>query len=235
MDQNPNNNPKTPGTGDEKKKGSLFFALLITVVIVLVITTVYNAISNSQYTLVKFSDFENAKVSGQLAQVQLHADKTLDLLSSLRDDFGRERPEGDRTDQTDLNALLACSNNSILGNTCRDTEGNDAVFRIFHHEGFIHDFIFFDLLVLFKTLEVGLFENFGLQIQRVDDVVCSLALGTVDSPRLIHCLNLGFGKLYTSSNTLTEALRNEMPANAAELFEAVKADYTLTLDAVNQI
>lgn len=49
------------------------------------------------------------------------------------------------------------------------------------------------------------------------------------------CLNLGFGKLYTSSNTLTEALRNEMPANAAELFEAVKADYALTLDAVNQI
>ena len=49
------------------------------------------------------------------------------------------------------------------------------------------------------------------------------------------CLNLGFGNLYTSSNALTEALRNEMPTNAAELFEAVKADYTLTLDAVNQI
>lgn len=49
------------------------------------------------------------------------------------------------------------------------------------------------------------------------------------------CLNLGFGKLYTSSNALTEALRNEMPANAAELFEAVKADYALTLDAVNQL
>ena len=77
MDQNPNNNPKAPGTGDEKKKGSLFFALLITVVIVLVITTVYNAISNSQYTLVKFSDFETAKVSGQLAQVQLHADRII--------------------------------------------------------------------------------------------------------------------------------------------------------------
>ena len=49
------------------------------------------------------------------------------------------------------------------------------------------------------------------------------------------CLNLGFGKLYTSSNALTEALRNEMPANADELFEAVKTDYILTLDAVNQL
>ena len=49
------------------------------------------------------------------------------------------------------------------------------------------------------------------------------------------CLNLGFGKLFTSSNALTEALRNEMPLNAHELFEAVKADYALTLDAVNQL
>ena len=49
------------------------------------------------------------------------------------------------------------------------------------------------------------------------------------------CLNLGFGKLYASSNELTEALRNEMPANADELFEAVKTDYILTLDAVNQL
>ena len=49
------------------------------------------------------------------------------------------------------------------------------------------------------------------------------------------CLNLGFGKLYASSNALTEALRNELPSNAPELFEAVKADYALTLDAVNQL
>ena len=49
------------------------------------------------------------------------------------------------------------------------------------------------------------------------------------------CLNLGFGRLLASSNVLTEALRHEMPANAPELFAAVKADYELTLDAVNQL
>ena len=49
------------------------------------------------------------------------------------------------------------------------------------------------------------------------------------------CLNLGFGKLLTSSNALTEALRHEMPDNAAELFAAVKADYELTLNAVHQL
>ena len=49
------------------------------------------------------------------------------------------------------------------------------------------------------------------------------------------CLNLAFGKLLASSEALTEALRHEMSANAAELFAQVKADYSLTLDAVNQL
>ena len=49
------------------------------------------------------------------------------------------------------------------------------------------------------------------------------------------CLNLGFGKLYASSNTLTEALRDSMPPNIEALFDAVRTDYLLTLDAVNQL
>ena len=46
------------------------------------------------------------------------------------------------------------------------------------------------------------------------------------------CLNLGFGKLLHSSEILTEALRNEFPNNAAELFASVKDDYLLTVDAI---
>lgn len=49
------------------------------------------------------------------------------------------------------------------------------------------------------------------------------------------CLNLGFGKLLSSSEALTEALRHEMAANAGELFAQVKEDYELTLNAVTQL
>ena len=49
------------------------------------------------------------------------------------------------------------------------------------------------------------------------------------------CLNLGFGKLRFSSETLTEALRNELPTNTDELFAQVKADYELTMDALSQL
>ena len=46
------------------------------------------------------------------------------------------------------------------------------------------------------------------------------------------CLNLGLGKLLYSAEVLTEALRNEMPGNVAELFAPLKENYELTLDAV---
>lgn len=51
------------------------------------------------------------------------------------------------------------------------------------------------------------------------------------------CLNLGFTKLQESSSELTEALRNKdaIADNAAELFERVKTDYEMTLNAINQI
>ena len=79
MEQNPNKNPQSPNTGDNKKKGSNLAALLITVVIVLLIALMYNAIVGSKYTAVKFSDFEKAKEAGQLAEVEFHADRIIYL------------------------------------------------------------------------------------------------------------------------------------------------------------
>ena len=79
MEQNPNKNPQSPNTGDNKKKGSILAALLITVVIVLLIALMYNAIVGSKYTAVKFSDFEKAKEAGQLAEVEFHADRIIYL------------------------------------------------------------------------------------------------------------------------------------------------------------
>ena len=49
------------------------------------------------------------------------------------------------------------------------------------------------------------------------------------------CLNLGFGKLQTSSSELTEALRHEMAGNAPELFKSVKTDYALTMSAIDRL
>ncbi len=78
----PNQNKPSRGNDpDDKKKpkGSLLGTLIISVVIILIITSVYNAISESQYTKVSYSDFLDAMNTEQLAEVELHADRILYL------------------------------------------------------------------------------------------------------------------------------------------------------------
>lgn len=48
------------------------------------------------------------------------------------------------------------------------------------------------------------------------------------------CQNLGFTKLYTSSNLLTQEMRNGWGSNAETLFAQVQRDYGDTVEAVKQ-
>lgn len=49
------------------------------------------------------------------------------------------------------------------------------------------------------------------------------------------CANLGLDKLQRSSSELTEALRNGVADNAAELLEQVRADYDMTIAALSKL
>ncbi len=49
------------------------------------------------------------------------------------------------------------------------------------------------------------------------------------------CANLGLDKLQKSSSELTEALRNGVADNAAELMGQVRADYNMTITALAQL
>ena len=76
MDQNRNNNPRGNKPGDDKRpKTNIWVALIITVAIILIISTVFNAISNSQYTATTFSDFRAAMESDNLSEVLFQADR----------------------------------------------------------------------------------------------------------------------------------------------------------------
>lgn len=49
------------------------------------------------------------------------------------------------------------------------------------------------------------------------------------------CANLGLDKLHNSSSELTEALRNTVADNTAELLAQVRADYEMTIGALSQL
>ena len=73
-------NNQSPNNGsDEKRPRSIWIALIVTVAIILLISSVLNAVSNSQYTKTTYSDFLAAKDAGQLAEVEIRADRIVYL------------------------------------------------------------------------------------------------------------------------------------------------------------
>ena len=79
MDQNRENPKKnTPGDG-KKPKLNIWVMLLIAVAIVLVISTVYNAIANSQFKETTYDEFLNYMKNGQLHEVELQSDRIVYL------------------------------------------------------------------------------------------------------------------------------------------------------------
>ena len=74
------NNPQNNKPGDNKRpKLNIWVTLLIAVAIVMLISTVYHAISNSQYTQTKYSEFRADMDKGNLAEVTVEFDRIIYL------------------------------------------------------------------------------------------------------------------------------------------------------------
>ena len=80
MDPNrkdPPNNKDDGNSQGKRPKGNILLAIVISVAVVLIIMSIYNAISGSKYQETKYNDFLNAMNAGQLAEVELHADRII--------------------------------------------------------------------------------------------------------------------------------------------------------------
>lgn len=63
--------------GDKRPKRYVILALVITLLLVLMINSIYSMVSNSQYQEASYSDFASAMQAGELAEVELHADRVI--------------------------------------------------------------------------------------------------------------------------------------------------------------
>ena len=80
MDMNPKNSPKKPSKpGDDKRKPNRWLALVVAIGAVLLIGTIYNAISNSQYTQTTWTDFREAMYAEQILEAEIHYDRVIYL------------------------------------------------------------------------------------------------------------------------------------------------------------
>ena len=76
---NERNNKPNPGPGGDKQppKTNVWVALGIAIVVVVLIGTIFNAVSQSQYTKTTYSDFREAMLADNLAEVELQADRII--------------------------------------------------------------------------------------------------------------------------------------------------------------
>ena len=75
MDQNNNHQNKPPQNDGKKPKGNIWITLVISVAIVLIVSSIFNYARNSQYEQTTFSDFQEVMENGQLAEVEIRADR----------------------------------------------------------------------------------------------------------------------------------------------------------------
>ena len=75
MSEQPKNTP--PKNGDNKKPRNIWLPILIALGVVLAVNLIYNAISAGKYTETTFSDFQKELTSGNLAEVELYADRVI--------------------------------------------------------------------------------------------------------------------------------------------------------------
>ena len=75
---NPNQKPSAgSGEGENKPKTNVWVALTIAILIVLAFSTIFNTVSNSQYTQTTWSDFRDAMESDNLSEVEIRHDRVV--------------------------------------------------------------------------------------------------------------------------------------------------------------
>ena len=123
------NDKKTPDSGDKRPKKNILFALVIAIALVILISTVFNAVRNSQYSQATFSDFMTEWENNNLKEVEIQADRILYLTKAEWEKPAAQQkacytglPSGDRlalareleADGITVNGLIVEDNSGIM-------------------------------------------------------------------------------------------------------------------------
>ena len=151
MDPN-NKAPKKNPREDDKKPKNIGLALIITIAIVLGISMIYNAVSNSQYTQVTYSDFLSAMENGELHEVEILYDRVIYMTRQEAQKPAAERkacytglPNGDRMALAEKLYAMGVTVNEPI------EEDNSAIIMILYYAGMFL-LIFFVMRSLTKRM-----------------------------------------------------------------------------------
>ena len=156
-------NQKPPGQeGGDKPKPNGWFALTIAILVVLAVSTIFRAVSNSQYTEATWSDFRREMAAGNLSEVDLHADRVIYLTKEEAEKDPREQ-KACYTGLPSSTTLMELANElDNMGVTVdkKITEDNSAIVMILYYAGSLL-LTFFMIRLLMKRMGDGGMGSFG--------------------------------------------------------------------------
>ena len=159
---NPNQNRPNPGSEGDKPKTNGWVALTIAIIVVLIASTIFNNISNSQYTKTTWSDFRDAMETGNLSEVELRYDRVVYMTK----EEAEKNPRDQKACYTGLPAsmdLMTLANELDAISDSVDVqivEDNSAIIMILYYAGMLL-LTFFMIRMLMKRMGDGGMGNFG--------------------------------------------------------------------------
>ena len=159
MDENKNQPPKKPD--GKQPKGRILVAIMVTVAIILIISTVFNAVRNSQYTQTTLSDFYDALKSNNLSEVEIQYDRVIYMTKEEAEKPAHQQkacytglPDGDILTLTkELSALGASVDVKIV-------EDNSSIIMILYYV-IMFAGIFGVMMLLSKRMGGGMMNSVG--------------------------------------------------------------------------
>ena len=165
MDPKHNNpNPSGPdreGDGNKPKTNG-WLALTIAILIVLALSTIFNAVSNSQYTETTWSDFRDQIEAGNLSEVELQYDRVVYMTKEEADKPAREQRAcfTGLPSSTDLMELANELDAMDIRVNKKIVEDNSAIIMILYYAGMLL-LTFFMIRLLMKRMGDGGMGSFG--------------------------------------------------------------------------
>ncbi len=138
-DEQKNRDPKSPGSDDQKPKTNGWVALTIAIIVVLAFSTIFNAVSNSQYTKTTWSDFRMEMAAGNLSEVQIQYDR---IIYMTKDEAAKD-PKEQRACFTGLppshNVMELADELATMGVTVDEkiVEDNSTIIMILYYAGML--------------------------------------------------------------------------------------------------
>ena len=137
MDPKRNDSPKKPD-GDDKKPKNIWMTVFISVAILLVVISVFNMVSNSQYTETTYSDFVDAMNAKNLEEVEIKHDRIIYMTKEEA-----AKPAG--TQKACYTGLPSGSDTLALGNAL-DAMGVTVTWPIVEDNSFLITILYYVLM-----------------------------------------------------------------------------------------